>query len=116
MEGGQQRFPELVEQSGHVTDTAGHRDDRVLFGQDDAELPEGTITPVGSVATSPELVAIALLPVVARIAAIGDLFGRGGPDPVFGEQSPSVPQSALQVELPELGDVFGADPQPIPAE
>ncbi len=65
---------------------------------------------------APELVAVALLPVAVRVAAIGHLPSGGSADPGCRDQLLPLPFPLLQVELAKLGDVFGANEQPIAAE
>ena len=116
MEGRQQGVPELIEKACHVADAAGDRDDRVLFWQDNAELTKSPVAAEGPVPTPPELVAVALFPIALRVAAVGHLPRRRGADPVGVDPLSALPLPALQVKLPELGDVFSAQAQAIAAE
>ena len=94
---------------------AGDGDHRVLLGQHDAVLAERPVAAVGPVPAPPELVAVALVPVALRVAAVGRLPGGGRLDPRRGHELLALPLALLQVELAELGDVLGADAQPVAA-
>lgn len=67
-------------------------------------------------AASPELEAVALIPIAVGVASVGGLFGGGEGDPIGGDELFAVPLSFLEVELAEFGDVFGADGESITAE
>ena len=84
-------------------------------GMHDAELPERPIAPIGAVAAAPELVAVALIPIALRVAAVGGLPRGGRLDPRCGDELLPVPFPLLEVELAELGDVLGADAQAVAA-
>src|SRR5262249_7176311 len=92
----------------------GH--DGVLIRHHDAELAERAVSPVAVISTSPELIAVALIPIALGIAAVGDLLGSRHLNPVARHQLLAVPLAALQVQLSELGNVFRPTPQTVPAE
>ena len=113
---GQQVLPHQVHHAAHVLRAAGDRDDRVLLGHHDAELAERAVAAVDAVAAAPELVAVALLPVALRVAAVRHLARRGRLDPRGGQQLPPLPLALLQVELAEARDVLGPHAQAEAAE
>ena len=111
----QQFVPHDVQHGLHIGHATGDRQDRILVGHDDAILAECAIAAIAVVSAAPELVTIALLPVrivVQIVAPIRDLFAGGRFDPAFGNQLLAVPQTFLQIELTELGDVLSLDAQP----
>src|SRR5438094_4881634 len=71
---------------------------------------------MGGVARSPELVAVPLIPIARRVAAIGGLPRGCRLDPRGWDQLPAVPVTVLQVQLAELGNIFRANAQPVGAE
>jgi hypothetical protein len=106
----QQVRPHGVEHRLHVQGVGGGDHDRVVLRQDHAELPEGSVATV-SLPGHPELKAIPLPPVGVLPVRILDLHrGRLG-DPLLRYQLDAVPPAALQVQLPQLGDVLGAGVQ-----
>src|SRR5207244_5097254 len=82
----------------------------------DAELAVGAVAAVSAVPAAPELVAVTLVPVALRVAAVGGLPGRRRLDPRGRDQLPAVPLAFLKVQLAEFGDVLGADAQAVAAE
>src|SRR5712671_2329399 len=101
MEGGEEFVPDDVEFALHVAGVGGDRDDGVLFGHDDAELAVGAVAAECVVAATPELEAVALIPIFGRIAAVGNLFGGGLFDPACGNELFAVPLAFLQIEQAE---------------
>ena len=77
-------------------------------GQHDAELAEGPITPVRTMAAHPELEAVPLLPVRAlRALRVVDLLAVSLGDIAFRHQLAAFPPTVLEVQLAELGDRLG---------
>src|SRR5262249_1170658 len=116
LERGKEPIPDQVEHRLHILHAAGNGDDGVLLGQDDAVLPERAVAAESAVTTAPELVAVTLVPVASRTAAVRGLTCGGCLDPVRGNEDLVVPLPFLQVELTEPRDVFGADAQPVTTE
>ncbi len=113
---GQEVLPHQVQHRLHVAHAAGDGDDGVLLGHHDAVLAEGPVAAVDAVAAAPELVAVALVPVARRVAAVRDLARGGRRHPLGGQEALAAPLALLQVELAEAGDVLGRHRQAEPAE
>ena len=77
-----------------------------------AVLAEGAVAAVEAVAAAPELIAVALVPVALRVAAVRGLARGGRRHPLGGQELPALPRAALQVELAEAGDVLGRRVEP----
>src|SRR5262249_42782094 len=112
----EQLVPDQVEHRLHILHAAGDRDHGVLFGEDEAILSERAVAAVGAMAAAPELVAVALVPVVLGVAAVRSLPRRGRLAPGLGHELFPLPLPLLEVELAEPGDVLGADAEPVAAE
>lgn len=112
----QQFVPDDVEFRLHVSRVGSDCDDCVLFGEHKTELSVLAVTAIGSVAAATELEAVALVPVATRVASVGNLFGRGLINSFCGQNLCAVPHAALQVELPELRDVFRSKEQAVAAD
>ena len=80
LEGGEEVFPYEVELALEIAVVGGHDDNRLLFGEDDAELSGSAVTSVSTVAALPELVAVALVP-VRVFEIVFNLFAGGFFDP-----------------------------------
>ena len=109
----QQVIPNEVQTRRHVRHAGRHHDHRILFGHDDAILPERAIATVRVMPAPPELIAVTHAPIVAeaRIARVISIVNvRAGRlvYPGFWQDLPSIPNAFLQVQLAKLGDVFGA--------
>ena len=78
-------------------------------------LAERAVAAIGAVAAAPELVAVALVPVALRVAAVGGLPGGGRFDPRGGHELLALPLAFLQIQLAEPRDVLGADAQAVAA-
>jgi hypothetical protein len=111
-------LPHEIELALHVFVLARHHDHRVLLRQNDGELSEGTITTIRGALAAPELVAVALQPVVLRFrtvrlvtARLLDVKLRRLVDPLCRQQLLVVPFSFLQQELAKLGKPFRLDAQ-----
>jgi hypothetical protein len=91
----QQMLPHQIESGLHIGQATGDRNYRVLVGQDDAVLPERAIAAVGAVATSPELITVALLPVAFGVASVGGLPLSRSIDPFLAQDSFAVPNAFL---------------------
>lgn len=70
----EQFVPNYVEFGLHVGTVRSDRDDCVLIGDHDAELSCFAVTSKCIVTTSPELKAVALIPIATRIASVRNLF------------------------------------------
>ena len=68
---GQQMVPDQVQFALHVADLSGNRNHGVLLRHDDHVLAEGAVAAEGMVPAAPELVAIALEPVVLVVRTAG---------------------------------------------
>ena len=110
--------PHEVNFALHIADLGVDRDDRVLLRHDDHVLAERAIAAVGVVTAAPELIAVALQPVVLRIRARG-LGGRGlldferrrFRDPRRGQKLAALPDALLQIELAEFRERLGRHAQ-----
>ena len=69
-------FPDQVQLALHVAAFAGDRNDRVLVRHHDRELAESAVAAKGPVGATPELVAVALQPVILLVGTAR--FGRQG--------------------------------------
>ena len=106
-------LPHEIELALHVFVLARHDDDGVLLRQNDGVLAEGAIAAEGGALAAPELVAIALQPVVLRFWAVWfiaagllDVFARGFLDPRDGQKLLALPLAFLQQELAKLREAF----------
>ena len=97
-------FPDQVQLALHVAGLGSDRHHGVLLRHHDHELPEGTVAAEGIMPAAPELVAIALQPVVLIVRTTGlcgqrllDLEGRCLLHPLGGKQLPAMPDAFLQV-------------------
>src|SRR5215510_14289971 len=73
LRGGESRqefLPYEVQNRLHITQTARDGDDRVLLRQNNAILAERAVAAICAVAATPELIAIALIPVAPGITAV----------------------------------------------
>src|SRR5207237_5875079 len=93
----------------HIIDAAGDGDDRIMLGHNEAILAKRAIAAIGAVAAAPELIAVALIPIAFRVAAVGSLSRCGRLNPRLRHELLALPLSFLQIKLAELRDVFGAN-------
>src|SRR5438874_2436414 len=107
--------PDKVEDGLHVSHTTRDGDHRILRGQHDAILSEGSIAPIGTVPATPELVAVALVPIALRVAAVRGLPRGRRLDPLLGHQLLPLPLALLQAELAKARNVLGVDTQAVTA-
>src|SRR5262249_368536 len=73
----------------------------------------GAVAAEGAVAASPELVAVALVPVARRAAAVGRLPRGRRLDPLRGDELLALPLAFLVQELAELRDVLRSNAQAV---
>ena len=67
---GEKLVPDQIQHRLHVLHSARDGDHGILLGQDDAELAEGPVAAEGPVPATPELVAVALVPIALGVAAV----------------------------------------------
>ena len=103
-----------------VVGAGGHRQDGVELGHDDAELAERTVAAVrrcgGTARTGSRSPAASRSRSWSGIPGRWDLLARRLLDPFLRDQLLAVPFALLQVELAELGEVFGAEVEAAAAE
>ena len=87
-----------------------------LRGEDNAELSVLAVATKGAMPATPELEAVALVPVTLWVAAVGSLLRCRHSDPGLGKELLAVPFSFLQIELPKPGNVLGSDIKTISAD
>jgi hypothetical protein len=109
-------FPHEVHHGLHVARPAGDGHHGILNRHHDAELAEGSVSAIDAVTTTPELVAVALVPIALRVAAVGGLAQRGRFDPLRRDQALALPHPFLKVELAEARDVLRRHAEPEAAE
>ena len=95
LHGGQELIPDQVQHGLHVPRSARDCDHGILLWQDDAELTECPVAAERPVATAPELVPVALVPITLRVAAIRGLAGSGRFDPRGRNELLSLPPALL---------------------
>lgn len=95
-------LPRQREQRLRLRRLSGERDHQLKLGNDQTELPRGAIRPV-SEGGSPELEAVARLPVRPAVLVRVDVCARGLAHPLGGEELPVAPAPLLHVELTERG-------------
>ncbi len=86
------------------------------FGKTNTVLSKSAIASIMPAAATPELVTVTLCPIAFGILSIGDLARRGCLNPLGWNQLLSVPHAFLQVQLPELSDIFGSNIEAIATE
>src|SRR4051812_35847067 len=98
-------IPNLVHDRLHIRGFAGDSHYRILLGHHDAELAHRSVTSVKIVPTTPELIAIALLPITLLVFGskrhVGNLKRGSFLNPLFWQEPFAVPDAFLQVQLPE---------------
>ena len=67
-------LPDEAQLRLHIGCIGSHHDHRVLDGQNDAKLPVLTIATERIMPASPELKAVALIPITGRIGTVGHLL------------------------------------------
>src|SRR5687768_1858656 len=109
-------LPGPIQNGLHIGGPAGNRDNRILLRHHNTVLSERPIPAIGSMLTAPELEAISLVPVATGCrVAVGNLGAGGGLYPLLGKQTLAVPDSLLQIELTESGNILRLDIQSPPA-
>jgi hypothetical protein len=96
-------LPDEIKLALHVFVLARHHDHRVLLWQNDGELAKRTIASERGALAAPELVAVALQPVVLRLRAVFFVLARlldvkacGFLDPRGGKKLLAIPLPLLQ--------------------
>ena len=89
---------------------AGDRNHGILLRQYHAVLAECTVRPVPAGRVEPKLVPVTITP-AAVVFAVINMFCRCLCHPVAADNLVAVPNTILEIKLPEFGDVFGRHPQ-----